>query len=104
MASSDEPHDAAPPVGAHQMRWSSGDVRERRDACLRCVREDHSKRCPSGRLQVTLVLNGPTDLCVVTVHPDGVIAYSRTGRSVVTYAGGRGVNGFSSSCPFWITP
>jgi len=59
---------------------------------------------PVGAPPGDIGLNGPTDLCVVTVHPDGVIAYSRTGRSVVTYAGGRGVNGFSSSCPFWITP
>ena len=63
--------------GAHQVPSSSAG-RERRDACLRCARDDHSETAPSASRNVTWVVNGPRDRCPTRVHPDGVSGYTST--------------------------
>ena len=46
--------------GAHQTPGCSL-ARERRDACLRWKRDDHSTSSPSGFLKLMCVVNGPTE-------------------------------------------
>ncbi len=78
-----------PPMNStaiHQeARWGAqttlprpGRVRDRRDACLRCAREDHSTVRPSGCVKVTDVVKGPVDLLVATFHPVGACGYPLT--------------------------
>jgi hypothetical protein len=61
--------------GAHQTRSCPAATRESRDACLRCVRDDHSEVLPSGRRKVRWVVNGPTARRATGVHPSGASGY-----------------------------
>lgn len=79
--------------------------RDTRDECFRWARDDHRRSLRSGCRQVTWVVNGPTNVRAITLHPGGVAGYCDTAqRAPYVSAGTRGLNCLSSSCPAWMTP